>query len=266
MPLSYLSAPHHRFVALGDSFTEGMVDLHPQQAGVYVGWADRLAAHLARDAAAVGQEFGYANLAVRGRLLEDIAGPQVDDALALQPDLVSIVGGGNDLLRPRTDPDAVADRLEEAVARLRASGADVLMATPFDPADMPLLRRSRGRYAVCAAHIWSIAHRHGAAVLDLWGLRALRDPRLWAQDRIHLTAEGHRRVAIGAYTALGRSVDDADWSRPLPPAPPLRRVQRVADNARWAREHFAPWVARRMRGQSSGDAITAKRPDVAPLD
>jgi lysophospholipase L1-like esterase len=254
-----------RFVAIGDSFTEGLSDAHPELPDTYVGWADRLAAHLAKDASETGREFGYANLAVRGRVLADIAGPQLDDALALQPDLISIVGGGNDLLRARADVDGVAERLEAAVARIRATGAAVLLCTAVDPSGVPVLRRTRGRYAILAAHVWSIARRHDAVVVDLWGLRALRDARLWAPDRIHMTSDGHRRVAVSAYTALGFTVDDSDWATPLPPAPPIRRGQRVAENARWAREHLAPWVRRRVRGESSGDAISAKRPSVTPF-
>jgi len=122
-----------RYVAVGDSFTEGMSDPDPEIPDRYVGWADRLAVALARYASDAGQQFGYANLAVRGRLLADIVGPQLDAALALEPDLVSIVGGGNDILRPSADVDALAGRLEDAVVRIRATGADVLMATPFDP-------------------------------------------------------------------------------------------------------------------------------------
>jgi hypothetical protein len=210
--------------------------------------------------------FGYANLAVRGRLLADIAGPQVDNALALAPDLVSIVGGGNDILRPRADVDALAARLEDAVARLRAGGADVLLATPSDPRDAPLIRASRGRAATYTAHIWSIARRHDAHVVDLWGMAALRDWRLWAPDRIHLTSEGHRRVALNAFTALGFTAPDAGWSIPLPPAPPISRSEWARANAQWAREYVGPWVQRRMRGQSSGDSLSAKRPTVTPLD
>jgi lysophospholipase L1-like esterase len=266
MPVAPQPRTFARFVAVGDSFTEGLSDAHPEATDTYVGWADRLAAHLAEDAAREGRVFGYANLAVRGRLLEDIAGRQVDDALALHPDLVSIVGGGNDLLRARADVDAVAERLDDAVARIRSTGAAVLLATSVDPGDVPVLRRTRGRYGIYAAHLWSIARRHEASVVDLWGLRALRDPRLWAADRIHLTSEGHRRVAASAYTALGFAVDDVNWSTPLPPAPQIRRGQRMTENARWAREHLAPWVRRRVRGASSGDAVTAKRPAVTPVD
>ena len=254
-----------RYVAVGDSFTEGMADADPGRANAYVGWADRLAAHLATMPGEDGSTFGYANLAVRGRLLVDIAGRQVDNALALAPDLVSIVGGGNDILRPRADIDALAARLEDAVTRLRAGGADVLLATPSDPRDAPLIKASRGRAATYAAHIWSIARRHDAYVIDLWGMAALRDWRMWAPDRIHLTSEGHRRVALNAYTALGFTTPDAGWAIPLPAAPPTSRADATRANAQWAREYVGPWVQRRLRGQSSGDALSAKRPAVTPL-
>ena len=256
--------PYRRYVAVGDSFTEGLSDGHPTRPGSYVGWADRLAAHLAQLPADHGEAFGYANLAVRGRLLNDIAGRQVDEAIALGADLVSIVGGGNDILRPRTDVDALADRLESAVARLRGSGAAVLMATPVDPRDAPLVRRTRSRAAVYTAHIWSIARRHQAAVIDQWGMAALRDWRMWAPDRIHMTSDGHRRVALQAFTALGFDPDDSDWATPLPAAPVLSRAQTAKETAQWAREHLAPWLGRRLAGRTSGDQVLPKQALLAP--
>jgi len=258
-------AAYTRYVAIGDSFTEGMSDPDPDRTNGYVGWADRLAAHLAPMAATDQTPFGYANLAIRGRLLADIAGPQVDQALALAPDLVSIVGGGNDILRPKADVDALAALLEDAVARLRAGGADVLLATPTDPRDAPLVRASRARAATYTAHLWSIARRHDARVIDLWGMAALRDWRLWAPDRIHLTSEGHRRVAMNAFTALGFTAPDATWAVPLPAAAPISRADVARSNVRWAREYVVPWVNRRLRGRSSGDTISAKRPTVTAV-
>ncbi|HRC00681.1 MAG TPA: SGNH/GDSL hydrolase family protein, partial [Dermatophilaceae bacterium] len=137
-----------RYVAIGDSFTEGLVDEDPDAPGVFVGWADRLAEHLDAVAASAGKPFAYANLAIRGRLLADVVGPQLDAALAQGPDLVSIVGGGNDILRPSVDLTEVADRLEAAVVQARAAGADVLLATPTDPRDAGLLSALRTRQAV----------------------------------------------------------------------------------------------------------------------
>ncbi len=255
-----------RYVAIGDSFTEGMSDPDPDRPGQYIGWADRLAVHLSGYAGDAGEPFGYANLAVRGRLLADVVGPQLDAALALEPDLVSIVGGGNDVLRPSADLDALAARLEAAVVRIRATGADVLMATPVDPADAPIVRATRGRVGIVSTFIWGIAQRHGAYVLDQWSLTALRDWRLWADDRIHMTAEGHRRVALAALWTLGHDTDEPDWRTPLPAAAALARREALAGNAKWAREHLAPWVQRRLRGQSSGDLLAAKRPLVTPLE
>ena len=256
----------HRYVAIGDSFTEGMSDADPERDNAFVGWADRLATHLAAIAHREGGELAYANLAVRGRLLADVIGPQLDAAIALNPDLVSMVGGGNDILRPKADLDAIAARLEAAVVRLREAGADVLLATPTDPVGAPLLRHLRGRHAIHSANIFSIAQQHGAYVINQWGMTALQDFRLWADDRIHMTSEGHRRVALNALSALGHDTDRTDWSTPLPPQAPLARRASAATNAEWARTHLAPWVQRRLRGESSGDTVQAKRPQLTPVD
>jgi lysophospholipase L1-like esterase len=251
-----------RYVAIGDSFTEGLSDADPADPQRYRGWADRLAALLADQAE---DRFGYANLAIRGRTLADVVGPQLEAALAMQPDLVSIVGGGNDLLRPRADVDALAAELDAAVSRIRGSGADVLMFTPVDPRDAPVIKYTRGRIATYTAHIGSIAHRHGAYLVDQWGMRALRDWRLWAEDRLHMTSEGHRRVALAAFTALGFTPADADWAAPLPPAEPVPRAEALRGHVAWGREHLGPWVLRRLRGRSTGDDLRAKRATLAPL-
>jgi lysophospholipase L1-like esterase len=256
----------HRYVAIGDSFSEGMSDEDPSRPGSYIGWADRLAGHLSALAQDAGGDFAYANLAVRGRLLADVIGPQLDAALALGPDLVSMVGGGNDILRPKADLDAIAGRLEAAVVRIRRTGADVLLATPTDPVGAPVLKHLRGRHAIHSANVFSIAQHHGCYVINQWGMRALQDWRLWSEDRIHMTSEGHRRVALNALSALGHETDRADWSTPLPAADPVSRREAVVANAEWARTHLAPWVQRRLRGESSGDTVGAKRPDLQPLD
>ena len=251
-----------RYVAIGDSFTEGMSDVDPSSPDGYVGWADRLAHHLDAIAEAEHLPFGYANLAVRGRKLDDVVGPQLDEALRLTPDLVSMVGGGNDLLRPSVDLDGLADRIEQAAVRVRQTGADVLLATPTDTRDAGLFKALRSRHAVHTANLFTIAQRHGCHVLNLWGMESLRDWRMWAEDRIHLTSEGHRRVALAALTALGHSTDLADWDTPLPPSDRAARREELRAHAAWARAHAAPWVQRRLRGESSGDRVVAKRPQL----
>ncbi len=254
-------APWRRYVAVGDSFTEGLWDVPDQEPPpktgfvdptlVCRGWADLLAEGLARRSG--GAEVEYANLAVRGRLLGPILQEQVPAALALEPDLVSVVGGGNDLLRPAADPDALAAAVEETVARLRAAGVDVLLSTGIDTKDSPVIRRTRGRTAVLNAHLWTIARRHGAYVLDTWGMRSLQDWRMWAPDRIHLTTEGHRRVAEAALVALGLEPDDPAWDDPMVPLPTPPLAERVRGDVDWLRDHAYPWATRRLHRRSSGD-------------
>jgi len=264
--------PWTRYVAIGDSFTEGLWDAPDGDGGPdrpdapLRGWADLLAAHLSTRRQAAGEPaLEYANLAVRGRLLRPILTDQVPAAMGLQPDLVSLVGGGNDILRPAADVDRLARDLEAAVVRLRRAGIDVLLGTGVDAAGSPLVKATRSRVGVYNAHIWSIARRHGAHVVDLWGMRSLLDWRMWHEDRIHLTTEGHARVAQAALVGLGLTPDDERWDDPLAPQPPAPRLDRLRGDAQWVRTHVYPWATRRLRGRSSGDTRTAKRPHPEPV-
>ncbi|MEE6281473.1 SGNH/GDSL hydrolase family protein [Georgenia sunbinii] len=256
-----------RYVAVGDSFTEGLADPDPVEPDRYRGWADLLAGTLSDRRAAAGQPpLEYANLAVRGRLLRPILTEQLPAALDLRPDLVSVIGGGNDLLRPGSDVVTLLDSLEAAVVTAQRTGAAVLLGTGFDTAESPVVRRIRPKVATYNTGLWSIAHRHGAHVLDLWGMRSLADGRMWAPDRIHLTTDGHERVAQAALVALGLTPDDPAWDDPLTPLPPVARADRWRSDARWAREYAYPWLRRRLARQSSGDAVVAKRPRPAPVE
>jgi lysophospholipase L1-like esterase len=252
------------FVAIGDSFTEGVND--PAPGGGFRGWADRAAGLLAVEYPGLR----YANLAVRGKLLRQVVAEQVPAAAAMSPGLVSIAGGGNDLLRPGADPDTLAELLDVAVARLRACGAQVLMFSGFDPAGVPVIRLLRGRIAAYNMHLRSIADARGCYLVDLWSMRFLRSPAAWSPDRLHLTTQSHQRIALRACEVLGVPVTE-DWRDPLVADPPLAPVPAVAraawvaarrEDARWAREYLAPWVNRRLHGTSSGDGRTAKRPSL----
>ncbi|MDT3400011.1 SGNH/GDSL hydrolase family protein, partial [Streptomyces sp. B1866] len=257
MPTSPAPVPAYRsFAAVGDSFTEGMSDALPD--GTYRGWADLLAGRLARHAPG----FRYANLAVRGKLIGQIVTEQVDAAAAMGADLVTLVGGLNDVLRPRCDLDRVCGLLEEAAGRL-APGCRrlVLMRSPARRG--PVLARVRPRVERLFAFVDALAARHGAVVVDLYASRALGDPRMWAEDRLHLNAEGHRRVAEAVWQALGHP-PESDWDAPLPPAVRPGWTARRAADARFARDHLAPWVGRRITGRSTGDGRPPKRAALLP--
>ncbi|MDM4763154.1 SGNH/GDSL hydrolase family protein [Galbitalea sp. SE-J8] len=246
--------PWTRYVALGDSFTEGIGDPEPDSPGGHRGWADRVAEVLAVQT----EDFAYANLAIRGRLLQQIVDEQIEPALELRPDLITISAGGNDIIRPGTDPDDVASRLDAAVGRLRADDATVVVFTGPDIGQTPVLGRIRGKVAIYNENVAALALKHDAVLANMWALRELSDPRMWAPDRLHFSPIGHQTIARMVLRALNVENDlDAVVPEPLPKQP--WRQARTEDLS-WAREYFVPWVLRRIRHQSSGDGITAKRP------
>jgi lysophospholipase L1-like esterase len=251
--------PAGSFVALGDSFTEGVGDINAD--GTVRGWADRFAEQLA----AASPGLRYANLAIRGKLLNQVVGEQVPVAAQLAPDLVSIAAGGNDLLRPKADPDELAATFEAAVASLRAAGSQVMLFTGFDPGGFALMRLIRGKAAAFNAQLREVARKHNCLHVDLWSMRVLGDPREWSEDRLHLAADGHRRVALRACEVAGVPVTE-DWREPLPPDPAQAAHWLAArqQDMHWARTYAMPWLNRRLRGTSSGDGMRAKRPDLAP--
>lgn len=256
-PVTYTS-----FVALGDSFTEGMSDLLPD--GTYRGWADLLAARLAARLPAGGPGFRYANLAVRGKLIQQIADDQVDLAAAMGADLITLVGGLNDVLRPKCDVDRVCGLLESSVRRLApACGQLVLIRNPARRG--PVATRFLPRMLELYAFIDDLGRRYGALVVDLYGAEVLGDPRMWAEDRLHLTGEAHERVAEAVWQALGLPAA-SDWTRPLPPAVPAAWAARRSADLRFTREHLLPWIGRRLTGRSSGDGRPPKRPELLPYE
>jgi lysophospholipase L1-like esterase len=254
-----------RLVCVGDSFTEGMCDdLRPD--GHHIGWSDRVAHALARQAAAAGDDVEYANLAVRGKLLDQVVAEQLDVAASFAPTITTFHAGPNDVLRRGTDLDDLFGRYDAAVARVAASSDRVILFTSIGRAGGTgrLAQFLADRFARFNRNVREVGARHGALVVDLEPVQVLTDRRLWDSDRLHLNADGHRRVAAAVLETLG--VDDPTllggepgwWREPLPPRPPTTRKDDLATDLAWARDHLAPWVMRRVRGTSSGDGRDPK--------
>lgn len=254
------SSPHpwHRFVALGDSFTEGIGDPDPEVPGGHRGWADRVAEELGRTVPG----FEYANLAIRGGLYQQILDEQLAPTLELDADLISLFAGGNDVIR-RGDPDVIASAMDEAVGRLAANGAAIILWTGPDVGSTPVFNLIRGRVAIYNENIRTIARRHHTAVVDLWALRSLTHESMWAEDRLHFSPAGHQTIAVEVLDTLGVPHSLEPFDAGDPGVRPWREARQ--QDLAWARHHLGPWMVRRLRRISSGDGILPKRPQPAPV-
>lgn len=251
--------PWRRFVAVGDSFTEGLDDPEPRSPGGYRGWADRVAEELS-----VGVPgFAYANLAVRGQLLHEVVDSQIGPAMVLKPDLVSIQAGGNDLLHVGADPDKLADVLSSAVESLRFQGITVMIFVGPDSGRSTILGQFRTKIAIFNENMRSIAEHQDALIADLWALRELHDSRMWSPDRLHPSSMGHHAVAAMVLETLNvPHTLIPEMPKPLPEK--SWREARAGDMV-WAREYLMPWMLRGIRRLPANGGFGAKRPTAAPL-
>jgi lysophospholipase L1-like esterase len=247
-----------RLVAIGDSTVEGIEDPGPD--GVYIGWADRFARHLDM----VYPGLLYANLAVRGQTAREVHQTQLRPALALAPDFAVVVAGVNDVLRPRFDREALRTDLFGMHALLAATGAKVITFTMPDMARVaPIAVLLRRRLEFLNSVTLQCQELYGSIVVDLASVPAASHPALWHTDRLHGNSEGHRRIAAALSEAVGHDVED--WRAEPPPVPGSSRVRVALGEAVWAGSNLLPWAWERLRGQSSADGVTCKRPDLLPV-
>ncbi len=251
-----------RYVAIGDSSTEGLED--PDGDSGYRGWADRLAEIIAN---AQAEPLDYANLGVRSLRLSEIRATQFDAAMAMRPDLLSIFGGANDLLSVTCDFAGIRADLAAIFGEARSRDCTVVTFTMPDPSSInPFGRRFRDRMLHFNDIIREEAERYGVLVMDFQHYPIIQDPRLFSEDRLHGNELGHERVAAAMAWRLGIEGADESWAEPFPEAPPrLRTREQLAADVEWARRYFAPWLGRGIRRIPPGYGLTAKRPVLTPV-
>lgn len=241
-----------RYVAIGDSFSEGVGD--EDASGNPRGWADLVAQGWARS---LGQPIQYANLAIRGKLAWPIVQEQLEPALALRPTHLSFNGGGNDMLRPRTTIEHIVDAFEVVARRCREEGVTLILLSGANPArQLPLgsLIQRRGDALSAATQkrlLGATESEHPVLTSLNWEDRELTNPDYWSPDRLHMGPRGHHRVAARTLAAVGAHAPDEWWSLPIAPA-------RGPRGAAYYREHVGPWIGRRLTRRSSGDGRQAK--------
>ena len=245
-----------RFIALGDSFTEGMQDVLVNNQ--YRGWADRVADALATQRPG----FTYLNLAVRGKLVGQVIEDQVLVALEWiegKETLVSFHAGANDLLRPSYDPNNVLPKYQEAVRKLSATGCQLMLFTAIERVAKSGKMQDlwQQRFSAFNNVVREMAKEVGAIVLEATADPEIGSRRFLDKDRLHLNPAGHHRVAQGVLQAIGGPYDP-DWRRDLPALPRRSLLAKIYDDLRWFVTFLIPWMSRRIRGVSSGDGRSPK--------
>lgn len=247
--------PYSRYVAIGDSQTEGLWD-GDDSVGL-IGFADRLATLI--DTHYPG--LAYANLAVRGRRILDLLVDQLPQALAMRPDLITVCIGMNDVTRPGPYFDRALADLDTLHTRLARSGATVVTTTFPDLGQLlPVGRVLTARVERINDEIRSAAERHGFRLVDLYDAPSMADPETWSPDRIHGSTEGHILFAAAAAEALDLPGSNHDWAQADGGSrrPSLRA--RAHSQVLWTHNMFMPWLWRHVRGRSAGDGRIPKRP------
>ncbi len=244
-----------RYVALGDSQTEGLWDGNDSD-GI-AGFADRLASML--DELQSGLQ--YANLAIRGRRIRDVLDDQLPVAVAMRPDLISVCVGMNDITRPGTLFGRALADLDLLHERLARSGATVVTTTfPDISRIVPIGRVLTSRMLRMNQSIAAAADRYGFKLVDLYNAPSMTQPDVWSEDRVHGSTKGHILFAAAAAEALDLPGSSHDWAQPEAgtAAPTLR--SRAHSQLLWTKNMLAPWMLHHARGISSGDGREPKRP------
>jgi lysophospholipase L1-like esterase len=243
-----------RYVALGDSFTEGVGDENKHLPNGVRGWADRVAEQLAKSEP--GWE--YANLAVRSKRLRHIVADQLGPALALEPTLITLYAGGNDILDAGTNVSTLLVDYEKLVAALAGTGARLLLFTGYDIPVVPAFRVFTRRNHQYNAGVRRIAAKYGATVVDYWAFEGYRDRRMWSPDRLHMSKAGHKLLAAKVLEILDvpHSVRPKAWDSPA------RRTLREWERAqrRWVHDWVLPLVHRKIRRVTLGDNLDPRWP------
>jgi len=189
------------YAALGDSFSVGTgcerAEAWPEQL------AEALRAH--------HPSLEFRNLAVEGATSAEVAAQQLSQAIELEPDLVTVVCGANDVLRStRPDVQAYVRSLAAILRRLTHAvpGVRILTATAPERWDfLELGPRTRARVESGISRInratRGIASAYAIPCLDAADHPGLADPANFSSDGLHPSAVGHRH-AVAGFAALLR--------------------------------------------------------------
>lgn len=255
-----IGKPYRSYVAIGDSLSEGLGDFDFGPKRLHQGWTDRLAGLIGRETQDLGHEFHYANLAIRGSDLEKIMRTQLPAALRLQPDLVTVMAGSNDLMSSPTRIQNLRHLLHDGVQQLLAAGCDVVLVNTINPLHLRVFRPLAYRAHRVTEMIEQVAAELGVPVLDVFRIESFRDLCFWAEDMVHFSGHGHILIANRAAQLLHLNYRFTELSPHQMSAP----NRSLLATLQWVRRDVIPFFERKLQGRTSGDGMDPKLPALAP--
>lgn len=246
------------YVAIGDSLSEGLGDFSFLERRVHSGWTDRFATLLARDAELEGREFRYANLAIRGANIRAIMGSQLDRALQLKPDLVTVMAGQNDFFCKAENLPELERIFREGIQKLLDAGCQVIVSNTINPIHLIVFRRLARLATKMTEMIERVARELDVPIHDVHRIESLSEVRYWSEDMVHFSGPGHIKVANKAADLLQlryrlSELDDCEIWIPK---------RGFIGTSRWVVVHVIPFIVRRIRGVTSGDGLEPKLPEL----
>jgi hypothetical protein len=215
---------------------------------------------LSEEARAIGHDFHYANLALRGSKLRVIIEEQLPRALRLQPDLVTIMAGSNDIMSKPESLPALRQLLSDGVEQLLAAGCDVVLVNIVNLAHLKVLRPFRHKAQLFSEVIETVADDFDIPLLDVHGIESFEDVVYWADDMVHFSGHGHIKVANKAAELL-----DLKYRYPESDPAELGPVTRgLVQTAKWVGRDVIPFFQRRLQGRTSGDGMLPKHLNLTP--
>lgn len=249
-----IGKPYRSYVAIGDSLSEGLGDFTFNLDRHYNGWTDRLACIMAKEAEDSGFEFHYANLALRGSKLEKIMTGQLYKALALQPDLVTVMAGSNDLLCKEETLPQLRSQYRDGLHQLLAAGCDVVVANTINPLHLRVFKPLRYRAERFSELIEDVAAEFDIPVLDVYGIQSFQELMFWAEDMVHFSGHGHIAVANRAAELI-----ELNYRYPeLDPQELTPMTRSMVDTVQWIARDVIPFFQRKLKGVTSGDGLDPK--------
>ena len=256
-----IGKPYRSYVAIGDSLSEGLGDFEFGLRRVHQGWTDRLAGLIGRETQDLGHDFHYANLAIRGSDLEKIVTSQLPEALRLQPDLVTVMAGSNDLMATLERLEVLRELLRDGVQQLLAAGCDVVLVNTINPLHLMVFRPMAHRAQRVTAMIESVAEELSVPVLDVFRIASLRDLCFWAEDMVHFSGHGHILIANRAANLLALNYR----FREKPPSEIGAPNRGLLATLKWVQRDVVPFFDRKLKGRTSGDGMLPKLPLLEPF-